>query len=73
MELAYAVGRRIEMDKLTIAGSIGNTERMDKMNELGCKAYTMGSALFQGNFVKGGTFRENLEFVLNYREGKQGG
>ena len=51
---------------------IGNTERMDKMNELGCKAYTMGSALFQGNFVKGGTFRENLEFVLNYREGKQG-
>ena len=53
MELAYAVGRRIEMDKLTIAGSIGNTERMDKMNELGCKAYTMGSALFQGNFVKG--------------------
>ena len=72
MELAYAVGRRIGMDKLTIAGSIGNTERMDKMNELGCKAYTMGSALFQGNFVKGGTFRENLEFVLNYREGKQG-
>ena len=43
------------------------------MNELGCKAYTMGSALFQGNFVKGGTFRETLEFVLNYREGKQGG
>lgn len=43
---------------------------MDLMNELGCKAYTMGSALFGANFVKGGSFRENLEFVLHYLEGK---
>ena len=70
MELAYAVGNRIGMDKLTIAGSISNTARMDLMNELGCKAYTMGSALFGANFVKDGTFRENLEFVLHYLEGK---
>lgn len=70
LELAYAVGGKVGMDKLTIAGSIGSTERMDKMKELGCAAYTMGSALFNGNFVKGGTFRENLEFVLQYREGK---
>ena len=70
MELAFAVGNRVGMDKLTIAGSISNTERMDKMNALGCKAYTMGSALFNSNFVPNGTFRENLEFVLNYREGK---
>lgn len=70
MELAYAVGNRIGMDKLTIAGSISNTARMDLMNELGCKAYTMGSALFGANFVKDGTFRENLEFVLQYLEGK---
>lgn len=56
--------------KLTIAGSISNTARMDLMNELGCKAYTMGSALFGANFVKGGSFRENLEFVLHYLEGK---
>lgn len=70
MELAYAVGNRIGMDKLTIAGSISNTARMDLMNELGCKAYTMGSALFGANFVKGGSFRENLEFVLQYLEGK---
>lgn len=69
LELAYAVGRRIGMDKLTIAGSIGSTERMDRMQELGCKAYTMGSALFGGNFVPGGSFRDNLEYVLRYREG----
>jgi len=70
MELAYAVGSRVGMDKLTIAGSITNTERMDLMDKLGCKAYTMGSALFGANFVENGTFRENLEFVLKYREGK---
>lgn len=70
MELAYAVGNRVGMDKLTIAGSITNTERMDLMDKLGCKAYTMGSALFGSNFVENGTFRENLEFVLKYREGK---
>lgn len=65
-ELAKAVGDAIGMDKLTIAGSVGDTARMDRMEELGVHAYTMGSALFNGNFVKGGTFRENLEFVLEY-------
>lgn len=66
LELAYAVGEKIGMDKLTIAGSVGNEERMDEMTKLGCHAYTMGSALFNANFVKGGTFRENLEYVLDY-------
>lgn len=66
LELARAVGEKIGMDKLTIAGSVGNKERMDAMKELNCHAYTMGSALFNSNFVKGGTFRENLEYVLDY-------
>lgn len=66
MELARAVGDAIGLEKLTIAGSVGNEARMDAMADLGCHAYTMGSALFNGNFVKGGTFRENLEYVLNY-------
>ncbi len=66
MELAYAVGNAIGMNNLTIAGSVGSEERMDAMAELGCSAYTMGSALFNGNFVKDGSFRENLEYVLNY-------
>lgn len=66
LELARAVGEKVGMDRLTIAGSVGNEERMDEMTRLGCHAYTMGSALFNGNFVKEGTFRENLEYVLNY-------
>jgi hypothetical protein len=28
--------------------------------------FTMGSALFNKNFVKNGTFRENLQHVVNY-------
>ena len=66
LELAYAVGEKIGMDKLTIAGSVGNEDRIDEMEELGCHAYTMGSALFNSNFVKNGTFRENLQYVLDY-------
>lgn len=66
IELIKAVGDAIGMDKLTIAGSVKNEERMDKMNELGVHAYTMGSALFNANFVKDGTFRANLEYVLDY-------
>ena len=66
LELARAVGDAIGMEKLTIAGSVGDEKRMDAMAALGCHAYTMGSALFNGNFVKGGSFRENLEYILNY-------
>lgn len=68
LELARAVGEKVGMDKLTIAGSVGNEARMDEMKKLDCHAYTMGSALFNSNFVKDGTFRENLEYVLKYCE-----
>lgn len=66
VELTKAVVEAVGADKVCIAGSIGSTERMDAMKEAGVAEYTMGSALFNANFVKGGTFRENLEFVLNY-------
>lgn len=66
LELTKAVVDAVGADKVCIAGSIGNTERMDAMKEAGVAEYTMGSALFNGNFVKNGTFRENLEFVLDY-------
>lgn len=66
VELTKAVVEAVGADKVCIAGSIGSTERMDAMKEAGVAEYTMGSALFNGNFVKGGTFRENLEAVLNY-------
>lgn len=66
VELTKAVADAIGGDKVCIAGSIGNVERMDAMKEAGVAEYTMGSALFNSNFVKNGTFRENLEFVLDY-------
>ncbi len=64
LELTKAVVEAVGGDKVCIAGSISNTQRMDAMKEAGVAEYTMGSALFNANFVKGGTFRENLEFVL---------
>ena len=66
IELIKAVVDAVGADKVCIAGSIGNAERMEAMKKAGVAEYTMGSALFNGNFVKGGTFRENLEYVLDY-------
>lgn len=66
IELTKAVVEAVGADKVCIAGSIGNTERMDAMKEAGVAEYTMGSALFNANFVPGGSFRKNLEFVLDY-------
>lgn len=65
-KLLKAVGAKVGMDKITIAGSVGTQERMDEVIDLSCHAFTMGSALFQKNFVKEGTFRDNLQWVLDY-------
>lgn len=67
-QLASAAVTKIPSEKLMFAGSIGTFERMDEVNKLEIYGYTMGSALFDGKFVKGGTFRENLEFVLKHHE-----
>lgn len=66
VELTKAIVNAVGADKVCIAGSIGDTGRMDVMKEAGVAEYTMGSALFNANFVKNGSFRENLEFVLEY-------
>lgn len=66
IELTKAIVDAIGADKVCIAGSVGNEERMNQMKDAGVDEYTMGSALFNANFVEGGTFRENLEYVLNY-------
>lgn len=49
-----------------LAGSIGSEERLDIVRRMNPWGFTMGSALFSKNFVKNGTFRENLEHVVNY-------
>lgn len=52
--------------KICIAGSISSYERIDTMFDIGPWTFTMGSALFDRNFVPNGSFYENLEAVANY-------
>lgn len=47
-----------------IAGSIGSRERLQFVEDIRAWAFTMGSALFEEKFVRGGSFRENLESVI---------
>lgn len=49
---------------IVIAGSIDSKARLETVNAINPWGFTMGSALFNANFVKGGTFRENLEEVV---------
>lgn len=48
-----------------LAGSVGSDERIAEVLQMNPWTFTMGSALFNKNFVKDGSFRENLEYVLN--------
>ena len=48
-----------------LAGSIGSVERINFALSVKPWGFTMGSALFEKKFVKDGTFRENLEYVIN--------
>ena len=52
--------------KICIAGSISSYERIDTMFDIGPWTFTMGSALFDKNFIPNGSFYENLEVVANY-------
>lgn len=49
-----------------LAGSIGSEERMKLVKQMDPAYFTMGSALFTKNFVKDGSFRENLEAVVKF-------
>ena len=49
-----------------VAGSINGYERLDKIDELNPWGFTMGTALFEKNFDKDGTFRDNLKKVVEY-------
>jgi hypothetical protein len=58
----------IQASKLptVLAGSIGSEERMKLVKQMNPAYFTMGSALFKSNFVKNGTFRENLIAVTDF-------
>lgn len=49
-----------------IAGSIDTFERMDYMKRIDPFGFTMGSALFKKKYKADGSFRENLEIVVDY-------
>jgi hypothetical protein len=49
-----------------IAGSINSYQRLDFIAQINPWSFTMGSALFEGKFVPGGTFKENLIAVWEY-------
>lgn len=53
-----------------VAGSVDDFDRIDKLFELGVSKFTMGSALFNKKFAPNGSFRDNLEVVVNYIETK---
>ena len=48
-----------------MAGSINSPERIEVVRKMNPWTFTMGSALFEKDFVKDGTFRENLEKVVS--------
>ena len=56
--------------KICIAGSISSYARIDTMFDIGPWTFTMGSALFDKNFVADGSFRDNLKAVADYMASK---
>lgn len=65
VRLAKQVVHQLGADRVIIAGSINSAERIALMHEIGPFGYTIGGALFDGAFQPGGSFRENLERVVD--------
>lgn len=49
---------------VVLAGSISSFERIEFVNQVNPWSFTMGSALFNTNFLPDSTFRENLKRVV---------
>lgn len=62
-----AAKKLIESVKIpvVIAGSVNGRERMQFVESTGAYGFTMGSALFAKDFVKDGSFRDNLKAVCD--------
>ncbi|WP_167372134.1 hypothetical protein [Rhodococcus koreensis] len=73
IELAKLVKHQLGGENLIIAGSINSVDRIQRMHEIEPFGYTMGGALFGGAFVPGGSFRDNLEYVVNIDATVSGG
>ena len=51
---------------VVLAGSVNSYKRLDRVAELNPWGFTMGSALFDKKFISSGTFRQQLEKVVEY-------
>ncbi|WHH60485.1 hypothetical protein [Petroclostridium sp. X23] len=49
-----------------VAGSISSFDRLDKVKEIAPWSFTIGSAFFDKKFVPNGSFREQIEKVIEY-------
>ena len=51
-----------------IAGSINSFEKLEKVKKLNPWGFTIGGAFFNKKFVKGGSFKEQIERIVKYLE-----
>ena len=68
-KLAYEFCKAVDA-QICIAGSINSFDRIDTMFDIGPWTFTMGSALFEKNFVPEGSFYDNLKAVADYMAAK---
>ncbi|MGW5152347.1 hypothetical protein [Rhodococcus koreensis] len=63
--LAKELVAQVGGERVIIAGSISSVEQVQIIEEIGPLGFTMGGALFESRFVPGGSFKENLQFVVD--------
>lgn len=67
LSAAYIKAAEMAVQAPTVlAGSIGSEDRMKLVKQMNPAYFTMGSALFTKNFVKDGSFRDNLKAVVDF-------
>jgi len=66
-ELAQKFIKEINLPAI-IAGSINSFEKLEKVKKLNPWGFTIGSAFFDKKFVKGGSFKEQIESIVKYLE-----
>lgn len=68
VELARRVVASVGGERTIVAGSINSVERIRRMHEIGPLGFTIGGALFEGALLPGGSFRDNLQVVVDAGE-----
>ncbi len=66
-ELAQKFIKEINLTVI-IAGSIDSFEKLKKVKKLNPWGFTIGSAFFDKKFIKGGSFKEQVESIVKYLE-----